>query len=494
MSYFKSLLTENCGLPLWVKTKNQILAISNPIETSSILYQTDLKNSSKSQKSCFLLNGSSLYHVKGNCHWQEQRTWEVIGEMKLDWVLVFFKNQPDSSQPDLKDSKPAFRHHLPTEGNRPSIMLRHLDIPAEPPTTSHIVANKVRISGKRSMFQASVCNQGLPFVSPCFKLSTLGSRDCKNQMNSLAVSQPTLQKYEITFVKNHETCTLYSKTPVTFEKWMLALSSKCIQTNVLEKFRFEEPLSQNWTSTIYKAFDIVNSRYVSLKVIDKQKISCEQDKNNLSEKIKVLRILSEHPSFPSLYEIHENEKSVYLSMEFIQGEKLKNTRRILNERQIIEVTQQLTAAAWFFSNKNIKVHFLNSENVMFLFPESCLGDLKIKIVGLEKNKRFLQNKSVDSLEFPTSYFAPELFSKKQQKPDFSSKCVVFSIGILLYELISRRTDFKGTPNRHSVQLTVNGKIDSQNPLFLAISEKSKLISAQVNPENDNLQSRAPTEC
>ena len=484
MSYFKSLLTENCGLPLWVKTKNQILTVSNPVETSSTLYQTDLKNSCKSQKSCFLLNGSSLYHVKGNRNWQEQRTWEVIGEMKLDWVLVFFKNQPDSLQPEIKYSKPAFRLQLQTQGKRPSIKLRHLDMPAELPTINHIVANKVRISGKLSLFQASACNQGLPFVSPCFKLSTLGSKDCKNQMNSLAISQSFLQKYEITFVKNHETCTLYSKTPVTFEKWMLALSSKCIQTNVLEKFRFEEPLSQNWTSVIYKAFDIVNSRYVSLKIIDKQRISSEQDKNHLSEKIKVLRILSEHPSFPSLYEIHENEKSVCLSMEFIQGEKLKNTRRILNERQIIEVAQQLAAAAWFFSNKNIKVNFLNSENVMFLFPESCLGDLKIKIVGLGKNQRFLENKSVASSEFPTSYFAPELLSKKQQKPDFSSKCVVFSIGNLLYELISRRTDFKDTSNRPPVRLPGNGKIDFKSPLFLAISEKSELNSAQVNPEND----------
>ena len=120
-------------------------------------------------------------------------------------------------------------------------------------------------------------------------------------MTNIVRSQSNSRNYEITFIKNHETCTLYSNTPRVFEKWMLALSPKCIQSNVHEKFRFEDTLHCSWASTLFKAFDTVNQRYVALKVIDKHKVvSGDTPNDNLSQQIKLLKSLSGHPFFPIL--------------------------------------------------------------------------------------------------------------------------------------------------------------------------------------------------
>lgn len=83
-------------------------------------------------------------------------------------------------------------------------------------------------------------------------------------------------------------------------------------------------------SKVYKAFDLINSRYVAIKIICKKKRKEDSDDglDSLKKEVALLRSISSVSCLPTLYEIHETHESIFFVMEFIKIEQMQQNKSI----------------------------------------------------------------------------------------------------------------------------------------------------------------------
>lgn len=74
-------------------------------------------------------------------------------------------------------------------------------------------------------------------------------------------------------------------------------------------------------AVVYKAKHIATDQLVAIKVLDKKKIEEEKDKERVKKEIQILWMLK-HPNIIQLYEIQEDNKKIYMIMEYAENGEL----------------------------------------------------------------------------------------------------------------------------------------------------------------------------
>ena len=201
-------------------------------------------------------------------------------------------------------------------------------------------------------------------------------------------------------------------------------------------YEITEKLGEGGMGVVYKAEDTKLERTVALKFLSTHSLGGEDEIERFKREAKAAAALN-HPNIAHIYAIDEEDGQIFIAMEYVEGQDLAGTigKSPLPLEKAIDYAAQIAAGLQAAHEKGIVHRDIKSANVMV----TDKGVVKIMDFGLAK----LQGRSMMTQAGTTlgtiAYMSPE--QTQGQKVDHRSD--IWSLGVVLYEMVSGQLPFKG---------------------------------------------------
>lgn len=195
-----------------------------------------------------------------------------------------------------------------------------------------------------------------------------------------------------------------------------------------------EKLGEGGMGVVYKATDTKLDRFVALKFLPPHMAASEQDKSRFIQEAKSAAALN-HPNVCSIIDIQEHEGNMFIVMEYVDGQTLMDKKSSIGLKQAIEIGIQIADGLAVAHEKGIIHRDIKPENIMIRKD----GIVQIMDFGLAKLAGTSRLTKMGSTVGTLGYMSPE--QVQGQEADHRSD--IFSLGVLLYEMIAGRSPFNG---------------------------------------------------
>lgn len=238
----------------------------------------------------------------------------------------------------------------------------------------------------------------------------------------------------------------------------------------INQYLLQEEIGCGSYGKVFKGYDTRLVRVVAIKLIalSKEKKDEENNRNEING-LKEARVLARinHPHIVTIHEIFQFNGHNYLVMEFVQGKTLtqysKDKSRQLSE--IITLASKIINALNCAHQLGIIHGDLKPDNIMITTDgEPKLIDFGLSQLVSQENDLetlFIDMPTNHTVEGTLAYISPEVI--EGQVP--SEQADMFSLGIILYELLTGKNPFKGQTNLDTMNkiltLTPDNIINSQ---------------------------------
>jgi serine/threonine-protein kinase len=234
----------------------------------------------------------------------------------------------------------------------------------------------------------------------------------------------------------------------------------------LGRYEVVGKLGKGAMGMVYKGIDPAINRNVALKTIRLDFVNDPAELKELKERLtteaRAAGKLS-HPNIVTIYDVGIEGTLQYIAMEYLEGQTLEDMIRHktkFNFRIIAQMISQICSALEYAHNQAIVHRDIKPANLM------VLKDLNIKVMdfGIARVDTSSMTRTGVAMGTP-NYISPELL---QGKP-VDRRCDIFSLGVVIYELLLNRRPFKGENLTSLIYSIVNSdpeppsKIDSSLP-------------------------------
>ena len=188
---------------------------------------------------------------------------------------------------------------------------------------------------------------------------------------------------------------------------------------------------------VYLALDLILDRQVAIKILKPDSNADKVALERFAREAQASTQLS-HPNIVDIYDVGDDDNIHYIVMEYVKGHTLKQLikkRGPLPTRETIWIMKQLTSAL-MEAQKNGLIHRdIKSQNILIKDD----GTVKLADFGIAILNNAIQLTSKDSVLGSVHYLAPELVKGEKS----SMKSDIYSLGIVMYELLRGDVPFKG---------------------------------------------------
>ena len=222
-----------------------------------------------------------------------------------------------------------------------------------------------------------------------------------------------------------------------------------IGTNI-SHYKILEKLGEGGMGVVYKAQDTTLDRTVALKFLPDHLSVGTAELERFVQEAKAAAALN-HPNICTIYGIEEADVKHFIVMEFVDGQTLQEKKASLSMKQALDVGIQIAEGLAAAHEKGIVHRDIKPENIMFRKN----GRVQIMDFGLAKLRGASRLTKEGSTVGTAGYMSPE--QVQGQETDHRSD--IFSLGVLLYEMLSGQPPFKGVHETAIAYEIVN--VDSQ---------------------------------
>ncbi|NUN71216.1 MAG: protein kinase [Bacteroidetes bacterium] len=209
---------------------------------------------------------------------------------------------------------------------------------------------------------------------------------------------------------------------------------------VISHYNILEKLGEGGMGIVYKAQDTTLDRFVAIKFLPAHLSSNNENKSRFQQEAKAAAALN-HPNILNVYEIDEADGMMFLVMELLEGETLKDhmsglkTGPGLPYKQALEWTTLIAKGLKAAHDKNIVHRDIKPQNIMLTGGGS---NIKIMDFGLAKLKSGAGLTRTGTSLGTLSYMSPE----QVQGTATDHRSDIWSLGIVLYEMLTGDLPFK----------------------------------------------------
>ncbi len=200
------------------------------------------------------------------------------------------------------------------------------------------------------------------------------------------------------------------------------------------RYRLVERIGSGGMADVWRARDTDLDRDVAIKVLHENFARDKEFVERFRREASAAAGL-QHQNVVSVYDRGNWEDTYYIAMELIEGSALRDLiNRGLDVGESIEVTRQVLAAAGFAHSRGIVHRDLKPMNVLI----DREGRIRVTDFGIARagNSEITQTGSVMGT---AQYISPE----QAQGLDVGPTSDIYSIGIILFEMLTGRVPFNG---------------------------------------------------
>ncbi len=223
-------------------------------------------------------------------------------------------------------------------------------------------------------------------------------------------------------------------------------------TNI-NQYRIISSLGSGGMGEVYLAQDVRLGRKVALKLLYEDVTRGDDWVRRFEQEARATSSLN-HPNIITIYEVGHADGSHFISTEFIDGQTLRQhlNHNVMTLREALDISIQVATALATAHAEGIIHRDIKPENVMLRAD----GYVKVLDFGLAKfiEKRLLgfsnSDPDAETQDFVNthpgavmgtiSYMSPE----QARGTDVDARSDIFSLGILLYEMLTGRQPFDGS--------------------------------------------------
>ncbi|GMQ82131.1 MAG: hypothetical protein BMS9Abin05_1574 [Rhodothermia bacterium] len=229
----------------------------------------------------------------------------------------------------------------------------------------------------------------------------------------------------------------------------------------LSHYKILEELGRGGMGIVYRAEDTKLDRTVAIKVLPSAALASEDDRARFYREAKAAAQLH-HPHIASIFEIdeavprtdeeitrseiddavpsdvpHLTEPSPFIAMEFIEGETLHDRIQTgpLKLEQAVRIAREVASALDAAHRKGIVHRDIKAANIML----TDKGSAKVLDFGLAQTAQSTKLTQMGSTLGTIAYMSPE----QARGEEVDLKTDLWSLGAVLYEMISGRSPFPG---------------------------------------------------
>ncbi len=246
------------------------------------------------------------------------------------------------------------------------------------------------------------------------------------------------------------------------------------------RYEIIKSIGEGGMANVYLGFDTILEREVAVKILrgdlsdDEKFIRRFQREANSASSLR-------HPNIVEMYDVGEDNGKYFIVMEYVNGKTLKGLikkRGPLNLSESIDIMLQLTSGIACAHDSYIIHRDIKPQNIMILED----GRVKITDFGIAMALNNNELTQTNSVMGSVHYLPPEQASGSGS----TIKSDIYSLGILMYELLTGRVPFKG---ENAVEIAIKHMKDQMpsvckfNPSIPQSVENIILKACAKNPKN-----------
>src|SRR6056297_2400819 len=243
------------------------------------------------------------------------------------------------------------------------------------------------------------------------------------------------------------------------------------------RYEIIKKIGEGGMARVYKAKDNLLNRYVAIKVLKSELNNDFDFVNKFDKEAKAAASLS-HPNIVNVYDVGEDDEIKYIVMELLEGTTLKDI--ILSDPEYLDnndIIYQIASALEHAHENNIIHRDIKPENIIIDNNNS----VKVADFGIARAVTTSTIVNTKRVLGSVHYSSPE----QARGGVVDKRTDIYSLGILIYELATKRLPFDGDSEISIALQHIKGQVLNPSEINENLSpglEKIILKAIRKNPE------------
>lgn len=255
----------------------------------------------------------------------------------------------------------------------------------------------------------------------------------------LEYAEQTLQLDDLLALAREHNPLLYEKHQPYYE--YASVGKKELLGHSLGKYHVVDRLGQGGMADVYKAYQPGLSRFVAVKVIHGHLVDNDEFIERFEGEAMAVASLR-HPNIVQVFDFDREDELYYMVMELIEGPTLEAE---LKERREQQQLYPLAEAVMLFKALADAIDYAHSRGVIHrdLKPGNIMFTPRRRVVltdfGIARVTYGPRYTTTNAVIGTPAYMSPE----QAQGESVDSRTDIYSLGVILYELVTGRIPFEG---------------------------------------------------
>lgn len=239
------------------------------------------------------------------------------------------------------------------------------------------------------------------------------------------------------------------------------------------RYQVQEIIGRGAMGTVYKGVDPAIDRPVALKTIRLDTLASPEEMTELVDRLvkeaQAAGRLS-HPNIVTIYDVGQEGDLYYIAMEYLQGytlDKMIQKKSDLNYKIVAKIMIQTCLALSYAHEKGIIHRDIKPANIMILDN----FDIKVMDFGIARFGGSATMTQTGMAMGTPSYIAPEILQGKTA----DRRSDIFSLGVVLYEILTGQKPFKG----ETISALIYSILNDHPLMPSAINEKTPTLFDRI---------------
>jgi len=223
----------------------------------------------------------------------------------------------------------------------------------------------------------------------------------------------------------------------------------------LSHYRIISKIGAGGMGEVYRAQDTELGRPVALKFLSGEVAAHQTRMKRFIQEAKAASALN-HPNILTVYEIGRADEATFIATEFIDGVTLRrHMRQRLKLIEVLDIATQIASALVAAHAAGIVHRDIKPDNIMVRtdgivkvldFGLAKLTERQDSSTGPEATTMALVNTEAGAVVGTIAYMSPEQAAGRE----VDARSDVWSLGVVLYEMITARPPFEGVSKSHTI--------------------------------------------